>query len=103
MTMESNVASSAISSELVAPTKVLASRSLPLIGSTPNGWAQLMPPKMPMGREYSGSIRFELKPLGLMIPNEFMIAAATATSSRTITTMAPVTAALSRLNRAQAI
>ena len=48
----------AMISDTRAPLTTRASRSRPVIGSTPNGWARLIPPNDPNGRLNVGSIRF---------------------------------------------
>ena len=59
MPTASAVARNAMSSEYRAPLTIRASMSRPVIGSTPNGWARLIPPNDPFGRLNVGSIRFE--------------------------------------------
>ena len=59
MTTASAVARNPMSSEYRAPTTIRASMSRPVVGSTPNGWARLIPPNGPFGRLNVGSMRFE--------------------------------------------
>ena len=47
MTTENNVAASAMSSEMRAPYRTRLKMSRPVIGSTPMGCSQLIPPKAP--------------------------------------------------------
>ena len=47
----------AISSDTRAPLTTRLSTSRPLTGSTPNGWARLIPPNGPFGRLNVGLIR----------------------------------------------
>lgn len=47
---DNSVEPAAMSSENCDPTSTRESRSRPLPGSTPSGWAQLTPPNAPTGR-----------------------------------------------------
>ena len=58
MPTASPVARNAMISDTRAPLTIRASRSRPVIGSTPNGWARLTPPNGPFGRLKVGLIRF---------------------------------------------
>ena len=58
MTTASGVARNAMSSEYCAPTTIRASMSRPVTGSTPSGWARLIPPNAPLGRMKVGLMRF---------------------------------------------
>ena len=51
MPTASTVARKAMSSEYWAPTTIRASRSRPVSGSTPSGWARLIPPNAPVGAQ----------------------------------------------------
>ena len=55
----STVDRNAMSSEYWAPTTIRANRSRPVSGSTPSGWARLIPPNAPLGRRNVGLIRLE--------------------------------------------
>ncbi len=58
MPTASAVARNAISSDTRAPLTIRLSMSRPVTGSTPNGWARLIPPNGPFGRLNVGLIRF---------------------------------------------
>ena len=58
MTTASAVARNAMSSETWAPLTTRLSTSRPVTGSTPSGWARLIPPNGPFGRLNVGLIRF---------------------------------------------
>ena len=58
MPTASAVARNAMSSDTRAPLTIRLSTSRPVTGSTPNGWARLIPPNGPFGRLNVGLIRF---------------------------------------------
>src|SRR6201989_100276 len=89
----------AMISDARAPLTPRASRSRPVIGSTPNGCAALIPPSVPYGRLNVGSIRFSWYVSGFCTRYGPKIA----TRMRKITTMPPAMATLSWRSRIQAI
>ena len=89
----------AMISDTRAPLTIRASMSRPVTGSTPSGWARLIPPNDPYGRLYTGSIRFEWYVVGFCTRSGPKMA----TRMRKITTAPPAMATLSRRSRIQAI
>ena len=72
-------------------------------GSTPSGWARLMPPQRPLGRPPESSIALELNASG-STPTSLVISGAKTAIRMTSTTMPRLTiATLSRRRRPQAI
>lgn len=49
MTIDRMVAPSPMKKEVRVPSTTMANRSRPVCGSTPNGWAALIPPNGPSG------------------------------------------------------
>ena len=102
MSTVKNVAVSAMPSDQVMASISRDNRSRPVDGSTPSGWSQLMPPKLPCGLTPSSDKRSWWNSLGLSTPTATRIGAAMAHSTMMVEPTNEIIDSLSERNRATA-